>query len=106
MMDRANAKTWLGRATAATAEPVLSSDDLEALLDMVAKGATIFDMRMLYRAAAEGWDWKANSASEYHGRESDIYQHCLERRKAYTMRAGGGGAVVKSDDPLSVKELL
>jgi hypothetical protein len=105
-MNRESAKTWLGRGTAATSEPALSSEDLNALLDLVSSGATVFDMRMLYRAAAEGWDWKANEASEYHGSESEIYKHCVERRKAYTARASGGGAVVKSADPASVKELL
>lgn len=105
-MNRESALTWLGRAMAATSEPYLSLSDLEALLELVSNGATVFDMRMLNRAAAEGWDWKANAASEYHGRESDIYKHCVERRKAYTGRAGGGGAVVKGSDPSSVRELL
>lgn len=105
-MNRASAKTWLGRATAATSEPALVDADLEALLEFVGPGATVFDTRMLDRAAAEGWSWKVNSASENYGRESDIYEHCKEREQFYKTRSASGGSVVKAADTDSVTELL
>jgi hypothetical protein len=105
-MNREGAKAWLDRAVASTSEPPLSSDDLELLLDTFAPGASDYNLKTLNRCAAEGWDWKASAAAEGHGKESDIYEHCVERRSHYSRRASGGGAVAKQADPDSVKALL
>jgi len=108
-VNRAAAKAWLSRETAATSEPRLGSEDLDALLDEaagVSAGAEAeFTLPMLNRAASRGWVWKANAAAEYHGRESEIYQHCVERERHYRARATGGGAVARSADPVSVEAL-
>lgn len=105
-MSREAALAWLGRQVAAAGEPPLGEDELKLMLDTFAPGAAAFDLKTLYRCAAEGWDWKASAAAESHGRESDVYRHCLERRRHFAGRAGGGGAVAKSEDPPSVKALL
>jgi hypothetical protein len=110
-MNREAAKVWLGRETAAEAEPRLSPEDVAALLDYVAgEGSDSFSLAQLDRAAAKGWSWKTNAAAENHGRESEIYEHCVEREKHYATRssagAGGIGAVVKAADTCAVKELL
>jgi hypothetical protein len=101
-----DALIWLERAVVPSNEPQLADGSLELLLSTVAPGATSFDLRILNRAAALGWEWKANLAAEYNGTESEIYKHCVERQKSYSAKAVGGGSVVKSPDPVSVKSLL
>lgn len=74
-VDQQAAKTQLSHMTAATLEPVLSDDDLNALLALAAipdhVGLIVTDVGWvptydLNYAAAEGWRWKAaKAASSY-----------------------------------------
>jgi hypothetical protein len=108
-MNRTDAKVWLTRETAASCAPVISSDELDLLLNEVSRtkdGAEYFDRRALYQAVGRGWGWKASASAEYYGIESDIHRHCVERQKFYSTRAASGGSVAKIADTDAVRNLL
>jgi hypothetical protein len=108
-VNRADAKTWLARETAASCAPVITDPELDSLLSQVAvvkNNAEYFDKRAVYVAAELGWGWKASASAEYYGAESDIHRHAVERQKFYSTRVASGGAVARIADTDAVRSLL
>lgn len=100
------AKTRLARMTAATAEPQLSSDELDELLtsyrmtDKNGKSPTDDEWTATFnlnKAAAEGWRWKAAKASELISVDLDgermssnqVFAHCQEMIRMYSRKNSG-----------------
>lgn len=102
-MDLAIATARLNRMTASSTEPVLSPEDIEALLEQFAVvdsfGALPTDPDWdstwnLTGAAAEGWLWKAGRVSDRFDFGSDVqrfsrnqlYTHCMQMHAEYARR--------------------
>lgn len=114
-MDRADAKTRLGRMVAFDASPVLSDADLDALLDtyplLDVTGYRSTDTAWepvwdLNAAAAEGWRWKAAkvagdftfSADDASYSKGDVLAQCLEMEAKYASRVNGTSRVEGAQD--------
>ncbi len=99
-MDAEAAKTRLERMTAAASEPLLSNNDITALLRQFsladADGLTQADDEWvptynLRAAAAEGWRWKAARAAEMISTDLDgdrmsanqLFEHCQRMIRTY-----------------------
>lgn len=96
-MTLAEAKSRLEVMVAHSDDPVLTSGELDLLLaDNQVDDAT-WD---LYRAAAEGWRWKAGRVAARfdvadeaaQAKRSQLYEHCRSQAREYDARAGAPGA--------------
>lgn len=118
-MNRASALARLTNMVAASSRPVLSSDDLTALLDLHrvpdADGLLVneagytdtWDADCLNGAAAEGWRWKAGrvagdfdfSADGASYSKGEVMAKCLEMEAHYLARQSGSSQVQGAVDP-------
>lgn len=118
-MDLATARRLLTGMTAATTDPVLSTDELDDLLSLVKlkddAGRLPSDddwegKYNLVKAAVEGWRWKAAKASELsNSRTGDltfedhsIFTHCRDMVREYQRRLLGSPTLLMTDDVVEV----
>jgi hypothetical protein len=125
-VDKAAARVVLSNYVAASARPVLSADDLDALLDLYqtpdADGRLVSDDGWvptwdLNAAAAEGWRWKAGrvagdfnfSADNASYSKESTMAHCLAMATQYAAKAGPFVTTFRDDrgtDPYQAPRLL
>lgn len=93
-MTDAEARAALVRMCAATSPPVLTDEDLSALV-AIARGSA--GGYRLNRAAAEGWRWKAGRVAGNYNltidgttvNKGDLLAHCERMVKLYTRSSVG-----------------
>ncbi len=110
-MLAAAARLLIERSTQWTANPALTTAEVDGLLEIALvadlygflPGETgylaTYATRGAYRAAAEGWRWKAGKVAGQGDvtagggvglKRSDVYKQCMDQARRYDAKAAGG----------------
>jgi hypothetical protein len=96
LTDATQARTLLEQATAWDSDPVLTSTEVDDLMDLAASenddSDTVYTGADLNRAASLGWQWKAGKVAGYFTtalpdgmkfNREQVYEHCMTMAANY-----------------------